>query len=763
MKDSSIPDTQMLLGSKDYPMSRLLQDLFGKRIPQPTRSAKRLNGVRPRLEALEDRLLMSSDLAAPSFPLPPFPPPHPILPPALVVTVTNSQDSGAGSLSAAITTINNDHLLHTSADQIVFDNAGYVFLGSPLPALTRSNVIINGENQANGLPEELFGVQLFAPLSSAVNGLTIDGNNTTVENMDFLDCSNGIVLNGQNDVVQDDAFGYANGTLSSGQAVGNNLYGAVVSGANNTITYCTFAANGSGGIEITGSGATGNLVSESQMGTDPTGITAFGKQQDGVDILNGASNNTLTRDIISGNLGDGVRLQGEANVLEASYIGVNATGAKALPNGGIGVVDGGTGTIIYDNVISGNASVGLFLAGSGSTVQGNFIGTYYNGEEALPNGEVAAGTGSAGYYGVYITGSNNTVGGTTSADGDVILGCAPANSAVNSADIFIDGTGNFVALSSPVSGNVIEGNYLGVDALGTTNLVPYGDVTNYGVLVEGIYASKNVIGGTAPGVGNLISGASVGIYISDQQGQLDGLPLVGQNTVQGNFINTNAAGTNKLFSGTGVVLLDTVNNMIGGTTKGSGNLIAVGAGHDGILVENGSTGNQPLGNFIGIGLNGTTDLGDESATGIDFSNATGNTAEGNTIGFCGTGIAGAAGNTHQNNVFVNDTVDVVNGNGGNGGNGGAGTGSGGVGTGSAGSGSGGSGSSGASAAPSLNVPPMLALFDSLLGAVETVNANGTETIVDSLFGFPLLVSTFNQFGHLESVTIFGIDITSLFV
>jgi hypothetical protein len=64
--------------------------------------------------------------------------------------------------------------------------------------------------------------------------------------------------------------------------------------------------------------------------------------------------------------------------------------------------------------------------------------------------------------------------------------------------------------------------------------------------------------------------------------------------------------------------------------------------------------------------------------------------------------------------------------------------------------------------PVLSVPPLLALFDSLLGGTETVNANGTETITDSLFGIPLLVSTFDSSGKLVSVTLFGFNITFLF-
>ncbi len=66
------------------------------------------------------------------------------------------------------------------------------------------------------------------------------------------------------------------------------------------------------------------------------------------------------------------------------------------------------------------------------------------------------------------------------------------------------------------------------------------------------------------------------------------------------------------------------------------------------------------------------------------------------------------------------------------------------------------------APPALNVPPLLALFNSLLGGVEKVNANGTETITDSIFGFPLLVATFDHTGKLTSVDLFGIDVTFLF-
>ncbi len=64
--------------------------------------------------------------------------------------------------------------------------------------------------------------------------------------------------------------------------------------------------------------------------------------------------------------------------------------------------------------------------------------------------------------------------------------------------------------------------------------------------------------------------------------------------------------------------------------------------------------------------------------------------------------------------------------------------------------------------PTLHTPALLALFDELLHGVETVNGNETEEVIDSLFGISLLVSTYDGAGNLESVTLFGTNVTSLF-
>jgi hypothetical protein len=62
----------------------------------------------------------------------------------------------------------------------------------------------------------------------------------------------------------------------------------------------------------------------------------------------------------------------------------------------------------------------------------------------------------------------------------------------------------------------------------------------------------------------------------------------------------------------------------------------------------------------------------------------------------------------------------------------------------------------------LHTPFLLVLFDELLHGVERVNGNDTETVIDSIFGIPLLVSLYDGAGNLESVTLFGINVTALF-
>ena len=154
----------------------------------------------------------------------------------------------------------------------------------------------------------------------------------------------------------------------------------------------------------------------------------------------------------------GVRLDGGgSHVLAANYIGADANGTVAIPNG-VGVLvlnNSSTNTIggvtaAEVNVISGNLKAGVRLANgaTGNTIVGNYLGTTANGSLALANGT----------YGVELTtgATANTVGGTTAGSGNIIAG--NASHGIRLAD----GT---------TTGNLITGNRIGVgfNGLGLPN------------------------------------------------------------------------------------------------------------------------------------------------------------------------------------------------------------------------------------------------------------------------------------------------------
>jgi hypothetical protein len=105
---------------------------------------------------------------------------------------------------------------------------------------------------------------------------------------------------------------------------------------------------------------------------------------------------------------------------------------------------------------------------------------------------------------------------------------------------------------------VVSGNYIGTDVTGT-KAIP-NDIA--GVYVE-YGVSNNLIGGATPEERNLISGNKTGIVLSDQPGS--------QNTVIGNIIGLDASGTAALPNATGVFVLYSAFNRIGGFASGEGN------------------------------------------------------------------------------------------------------------------------------------------------------------------------------------------------
>ena len=283
-------------------------------------------------------------------------------------------------------------------------------------------------------------------------------------------------------------------------------------------------------------------------------------------------------------------------------IEINGNGSNRNTNRSAFFITAGSSTLrgLVINRVN-NAAIALITNG-GNHIEGNFIGTDVTGNLRLPNS-----------VGLIVNTSLNTVGGTTAGTGNVISGN--------------NGTGIEFNVGG-ITGNVIEGNYIGVNAAGTAQL----GNSSQGIRLTG---SGNTIGGTASGAGNVISGNfSGGIEIGGQM-----------TTVQGNFIGTNASGTAAIpNSDRGIRVFNSPNNVIGGTLAGARNVISGNFAAGISIEESGSTGNVVQGNFIGTDVSGVVPM-PNSPEGFGVPNSSGgiliNRGTNNLIG----GSAAGAANT----------------------------------------------------------------------------------------------------------------------
>ena len=180
---------------------------------------------------------------------------------------------------------------------------------------------------------------------------------------------------------------------------------------------------------------------------------------------------------------------------------------------------------------------------------------------------------------------------------------------------FSTGVGIYIGA---VGDNQILGNYIGTNAAGTAAAS-----NGTGIQVDDV--GPTTIGGDSPGAGNLISGNSgSGIEVSGSAST--GL------RVMGNKIGINFAGSAFIPNGGhGVFISDTgpVQNTIGGTAAGAGNLIAGNTGN-GVTITGTTSGNALLGNSLygngglGIDLNNDNitlnDAGDPDTGGNGLQN-----------------------------------------------------------------------------------------------------------------------------------------------
>jgi trimeric autotransporter adhesin len=190
----------------------------------------------------------------------------------------------------------------------------------------------------------------------------------------------------------------AMGNLNNGVEVDGTAHNNIIIGGPqptfNVVPRNAISANGNNGVAIDGK-AHNITVTNGYIGTNISGAQALGNQNAGVFVGAGTSANVIGSTdptqptVISGNLGDGVKLQSTTgNTVQGAWIGTDATGALPLANAGDGIhliaaskntiggvvpgAWGGSGGPA--NTIAFNDLDGVFVqSGSGNSIRGNSI------------------------------------------------------------------------------------------------------------------------------------------------------------------------------------------------------------------------------------------------------------------------------------------------------------------------------------------------------------------------------------------------------
>ena len=290
----------------------------------------------------------------------------------------------------------------------------------------------------------------------------------------------------------------------------------------------------------------------------------------------------------------------------------------------------GDGTPAGRNLISGN-NTGLLLTSNNVSVRGNYIGTTADG--------------SAGILNPFSTVNNVNSGILLNGDNGIVEGN------------LVSGNGNGAATAIQLANahsNTISGNIIGLNAQGTA-AVPNG----FGVFL-GAFTGQNTVGGATAASRNVISGNTQhGVFLQTESAS--------NNTIAGNYIGLNAAGTLALGNqGSGVLVEDAPTNTLGGAQLGQRNVISGNSGAGVLIQGSTATGNVVRNNYIGTDSSGGTNLG--NGVGVRIVGASGNEIAGapdvNLIkGNLSHGVtvegASATGNQIANNqIFDNGGLGI---------------------------------------------------------------------------------------------------------
>ncbi|MDX2039298.1 MAG: right-handed parallel beta-helix repeat-containing protein [Isosphaeraceae bacterium] len=325
----------------------------------------------------------------------------------------------------------------------------------------------------------------------------------------------------------------------------------------NTLSGNTFSGNAANGLRLLQADATGNDIRANIIGFAADGTTPLGNAGRGM-LVQDAVANTISNNSVGSNGASGIELVGAtANAILDNRVGLDAAGTVA-PNGGWGVtlLDASSNSV-GGNTIAGNRDGGLLILGSaarGNLIGGNSIGLALDGA-VLPAG----------------------------SRGDAILiGSLAAENTV-AGNLLSGHQGNGLRITTGATANIASANRIGVDVAATSARPNQGS----GVVVDES-ATANTIGAENTISGNL----QHGVFLNSPG-----------NTVRGNRIGLNAAGSAPIPNEQQGVVVQAANSTVGPNNTISGNRI------NNVFV-NGTSASDSLiiGNILGLDAAGNTPI-----------------------------------------------------------------------------------------------------------------------------------------------------------
>jgi parallel beta-helix repeat protein len=357
--------------------------------------------------------------------------------------------------------------------------------------------------------------------------------------------------------------GISNNLTSANSVSGNQVVGLVLGSSSfpfqatiNTGFQRANVISGNGGNGISLNGSSSNTISQNYIGTDANGSTnaAYGNSRNGIQLSGGSSFNMIGGQFIDSN----------------------------NPTGSAGSTTPAFQRPPLGNLISANHLNGVLIenGSQNNSLSGNYIGVDGSGTNVLGNW----------FNGVDIENSS----------GNGILGCAFYQNPFAYYNVISGNYGHGVQVNN-ANNTTFQGNYVGIDALDTTNVSNGGD----GLLVAG--SSKYVqIGGVIP----------LGSVISGNRG--NGTEITGTVSYATNFNTFGGVPSFKTYAvpnyGDGILITSTGGHNTVRTCVMSGNLgngVEISGNATGVLIEDTTAGtttgiDEPLPNQCnGIVISGS--------------------------------------------------------------------------------------------------------------------------------------------------------------